>query len=294
MNKIMSLLIILFAFSAVAQTATEKPAILYGNCTKDHLMLEPHAKWFSPGFDNYKPQAMALTALKKLHSESLEIKIFFGTWCGDSKREVPRFLKLMAALSFPQKNIQLIAVGNGDSLVKQSPQHEEKGLGIFRVPVFIIYKNGVEINRINEFPVFSLEKDLLNILNGQVYVPNYHTFGPVRQWLADGTLTDENTSADGLAEQLRLLVRDEHELNNLGYLLLKQGQQREALKIFQVNHHLYPGSSNIVSSLGEGYYETGDIKKAVSTLEKALELNKNPQDVKGILEILYKAKGVSI
>ncbi len=53
---------------------------------------------------------------------------------------------------------------------------------------------------------------------------------------------------------------------------------------------MYPESANIVSSLGEGYYENGDNKKAVSFLEKALELNKNPQDIKGILEILYKAK----
>ena len=291
MNKIISLLIILFTFSAAAQTTTEKTGILYGTCTKDSLMLDPYAKWFNPGIDSYQPDGATLSAIKKQHPESLEIKIFFGTWCGDSKREVPRFLKLLAALSIPEKNIQLIALGNADSLVKQSPQHQEKGLGIFRVPAFIIYKNGIEINRINEFPVFSLEKDLLRIVSGQAYVPNYHSFGPVRQWLADGTLTDENTSTVGLAEQLRLMVRDEHELNNLGYLLLKQGNKKEALKIFQVNYHLYPGSSNIVSSLGEGYYETGDIKKAVPYLEKALELNKNPQDVKGILEILYKAKG---
>jgi len=294
MNNIISLLILLFTFSAAAQTATEKPVILYGTCTKDNLILEPHAKWYNPGFDNYQPHASTLSELKKQSIESVDIKIFFGTWCGDSKREVPRFLKLLAALSFPEKNIQLIAVGNGDSLIKQSPQHEEKGLGIFRVPVIIIYKNGVELNRINEFPVFSLEKDLLTLLSSQEYVPNYHSFSAVRQWLTDGTLTDENTSADGLAEQLRLLVRDEHELNSLGYLLLKQGQKKEALKIFQVNYHLYPGSSNVVSSFGEGYYETGDPKKAVQYLEKALELNKNPQDVKGILEILYKAKGVGI
>jgi len=286
------LLFIAFTYSATAQTSTEKPKIIYGICTKDSLMAEPFGKWYNTNYDTYQPNAATIANLKKLSFENISIKVFFGSWCGDSKREVPRFLKLLSAISFPDKKIQLIGVGTGDSLVKQSPGHEEAGLGIFRVPTFIIYKNGIEINRINEFPVFSLEKDLLGILNNQLYTPNYRSFSSISKWLTDGTLSDENISVAGLAKQLRLLVNDEHELNSLGYLLLKQDMKREALKIFQVNYNLYPESSNVVSSLGEGYFETGDVKRAVTILEKALELNKNPQEVKGILEILYKAKGL--
>lgn len=290
MQKMISLLFIALSYSAIAQTSTEKQKILYGVCTKDSLTVEPFVNWFNTNYDSYQPNAATLNALKKQNYETITIKIFFGTWCGDSKREVPRFLKLLSSISFPEKKVQLIALGNGDSLVKQSPQHEEAGLGIFRVPTFIIYRNGIEINRVNEFPAFSLEKDLLGILANQGYTPNYHSFSPVVNWLKDGTLTDENTSAAGLAEQLRLLVSDEQELNSLGYLLLKQEKKKEALKIFQINYNLYPGSANIVSSLGEGYFETGDNKKAVIFLEKALELNKDPKEIKGILEILYKAK----
>ncbi|MEO7983585.1 MAG: hypothetical protein ABI688_05860 [Bacteroidota bacterium] len=290
MNKIICLLFITLSFKVAAQTPVEKPKILYGTCSKDSLTIEPFGKWFNTNYDSYQPNAISIAALKKQPLENISIKIFFGTWCGDSKREVPRFLKLLTAISFPDRKVQLIAVGTGDSLVKQSPQQEEAGLGIFRVPVFIIYKNGVEINRINEFPAFSLEKDLLAILSNSSYAPNYHSFSTITRWLIDGTLTDENITAAGLARQLRLLVSDEHELNNLGYLLLKQEKKKEALKIFQVNANLYPESANVISSLGEGYYETGDNKKAVAFLEKALELNKSPQDVKGILEILYKVK----
>ncbi|MBC7873565.1 MAG: hypothetical protein H7Y01_06205 [Ferruginibacter sp.] len=290
MNKITSLLFIALSYTAAAQTAVEKPKIIYGACTKESLTVEPFGKWFTTGYDNYQPNAAITSTLKKQAVENFSIKVFFGSWCGDSKREVPRFLKLLSSISFPEKKIELIGVGNGDSLVKQSPQHEEAGLGIFRVPTFIIYKNGVEVNRINEFPAFSLEKDLLSILSNQPYIPNYRSFGIINRWIMDGTLSDENTSAAGLAEQVRRLVSDENELNSLAYLLLKQEKKKEAMKIFQVNYNLYPGSANIVSSLGEGYSETGDNKKAIQFLEKALELNKNPQDVKGILEVLYKAK----
>jgi len=290
MNKMIGVLFMALSYTATGQISTEKPRVLYGACSKDSLTAEPFGKWFNTNYDSYQPDALTISGLRKQNFENISIKIFFGTWCGDSKREVPRFLKLLAAVSFPEKKIQLIAVGAADSLVKQSPQHEEAGLGIFRVPVFIIYKNGVEVNRVNEFPVFSLEKDLLNILAGQSYTPNYRSFGTVAKWLSDGTLLDDNISVAGLAGQLRLLVNDEHELNSLGYLLLKQDKKKEALKIFQVNYNLYPGSANIASSLGEGYYENADNKKAVSFLEKALELNKDPQDVKGILAILYKAR----
>lgn len=57
-----------------------------------------------------------------------------------AKIELSRFLKLLSAIGFPEENVKLIGLGGNDSLVKQSPGHEEAGLGIFRVPTFIIYK----------------------------------------------------------------------------------------------------------------------------------------------------------
>lgn len=291
MSKFICLLFIGFSFTAQAQPAAEKSKILYGACTKDSLLLEPFRQWFGTGYDAYHPNPDIITSLQKIKMDNISIEIFFGTWCGDSKREVPRFLKLLQAISFPDKKISLIAVGTGDSLVKQSPQHEEAGKGIFRVPTIIVYKNAVEINRINEFSVLSLEKDLLQILNNEPVMANYQSFATIKKWLANGTLLDENNNNAGLAGTLRTLVKNENELNSLGYLLLKQDKKKEALRIFQINYNLYPESANIVSSLGEGYFETGDYKKAVALLERALELNKVPADIKGILEILYKAKG---
>ena len=65
-------------------------------------------------------------------------------------------------------------VGNGDSLYKKSPQHEEAGKNIVRVPTIIVEQKGNEIGRIIEFPITSLEKDLLTILRKEKYQPNYH------------------------------------------------------------------------------------------------------------------------
>lgn len=290
MKYIIVLLLALSNSLLIAQTSPGKQRILYGVCNKDSLTAEPFANWFNPGYESYTPVNSVTASLRRQSFDNITIKVFFGTWCGDSKREIPRFMKLLSAISFHEKKVELIAVGGNDSLVKQSPGHEEAGLGIFRVPTFIVYRNGVELNRINEFPVFSLEKDLLTILNNQFYSPNYRSFGTILKWMNDSILTDENNSIRGMAEQLRSLVADEHELNSLGYLVLKQGRKKEALQIFRMNYTLFPESANTASSLGQGYFENNDFKKAVSFLERSLELNKDPNGIKEVLEILYKAK----
>lgn len=285
------ILTILF-FTSLSSTAQslEKERVLYGVITKDSLQKEPYAKWFVNNYKGYAPDSNIINNFQKQNLKGITIKAFFGSWCGDSKRELPRFLKLLSAISFPEKNVQLIGLGSSDSLYKQSPTQEEAGLGIYRVPTFIFYKNGIEINRINEFPVSSLEKDMFSIVSYESYLPNYKSFAVIHKWMREGILTDNNISARSLAEQIRLLVSNENELNSLGYLLLKHGNKKEGLKIFQINYNLYPTSSNITSSLGEGYLENGDYKRAINTLEYALEINKEPNAIKPILELLYKAK----
>jgi len=65
----------------------------------------------------------------------------------------------------------------------------------------------------------------------------------------------------------------EPQLNSLGYKLLDEGRYMEAIYVFRLNVGLYPNSSNVFYSLGEGYYRAGDRDKAVRCYEKALELD---------------------
>lgn len=41
-------------------------------------------------------------------------------------------------------------------MYKESLQHEKKGLNIVRVPTFVIFKDGKEVNRIIERPIKTL------------------------------------------------------------------------------------------------------------------------------------------
>jgi len=147
--------------------------MLLGKCTRSALLQAPFADWFRPNYDSYVVDSFTCNYIRPLLAGK-SITIFMGTWCGDSKREVPRVLKMLDCCGFSEKNITLVMVSNKDSLYKKSPQHEEAGKNIVRVPTIIIEQKGAEIGRIIEFPKTSLEKDLLSILRKENYQPNYH------------------------------------------------------------------------------------------------------------------------
>lgn len=65
----------------------------------------------------------------------------------------------------------------------------------------------------------------------------------------------------------------ESQLNSLGYRLLGEKRSKEAIEIFKLNTIAYPESSNGFDSLGEAYYNAGDIATAIKCYEKALELD---------------------
>jgi thiol-disulfide isomerase/thioredoxin len=90
----------------------------------------------------------------------VEIFVLFGTWCHDSKREVPRFLKLLSDSKVSENQINLI----GLNFMKNDFQDRGKKFKIKKTPTFVILRNQVEIGRIVERPEISLEADLLKIL----------------------------------------------------------------------------------------------------------------------------------
>ncbi len=102
-----------------------------------------------------------------------KIDIFLGTWCGDSKWEVLRMLKILEAAGFDTSNLGIVCVSNEFDMYKKSPQAEELGKNIQRVPTLIVYEKNKEIGRIIESPVVSLERDLLSILRKEPYIPNH-------------------------------------------------------------------------------------------------------------------------
>ena len=136
-------------------------SVLIGKCSREGLVSFPAFKGhYDVEYLEYGPEYKVIEELKPL-VEELKITIILGTWCGDSLREVPRFLKVLDLLEIPENDITIIAVDQSKSI----PEEAINQLQIDRVPTFIIYKDGVEAGRIVETPIETFEKDLLYLLN---------------------------------------------------------------------------------------------------------------------------------
>ncbi|MEI6048156.1 MAG: thioredoxin family protein [Bacteroidota bacterium] len=139
---------------------SEQSTWLLGYFSPGQLTREPHSTWYFKGYDDYRFNTDAVNNLTVINKDDITIKIVMGTWCPDSRREVPRFMRILYIWQFPVEKVTFIGVDNA----KLSPVGEYNKLDIQRVPTFIIYKNNIEAGRIIENPTTSLEQDMVNIL----------------------------------------------------------------------------------------------------------------------------------
>jgi tetratricopeptide (TPR) repeat protein len=76
---------------------------------------------------------------------------------------------------------------------------------------------------------------------------------------------------------------DEDELNELGYIYLRQGDLEVATRLFELNVEQFPEASNPYDSLGEAYLEAGDSTRAIANYSRSLELNPGNDNARRIL-----------
>jgi thiol-disulfide isomerase/thioredoxin len=123
------------------------------------VLSEPGYEAFAAGYDSARVDAQ-MTEFISMVRDDAEVFIFFGAWCGDSKREIPRFLKIADRAGFPGSAVKLYSLDRS----KKSPDGLTEQYRIERVPTFIFMRQGGEIGRIVEAPSASLEQDMVAIL----------------------------------------------------------------------------------------------------------------------------------
>lgn len=124
--------------------------------------------WFTQEYNYYKTDSIVIDKIKK-KIKKFKIKGYMGTWCKDSRREVPRFYKILEQTGFDESDFELITVNRS----KKTPDSLEAGFNIIRVPTFIFYRRGKEVGRFVEYPRESIEKDILKIISGESYKHSY-------------------------------------------------------------------------------------------------------------------------
>jgi thiol-disulfide isomerase/thioredoxin len=134
--------------------------ILIGKCTREGFSTinSDFDSAYRAEYSLYSTEKPLLPILKE-QIQGIKIVVVFGTWCGDSKEWIPRFMKVMDEINFPMKNIKLIGVDRD----KKAGNLDIAKYNIERVPTFIFYRDRKELGRIIEVPVDILEKEILNI-----------------------------------------------------------------------------------------------------------------------------------
>lgn len=286
----MATMVLLYACSPKISGTNNKLSVdsggkpmLIGTCTKSALQKEPFSEWFDKNYSDYKVNDTVTKKIKPL-TTGKSFLLFMGTWCGDSKREIPRMLKILKDCGISKSQIKLVMVENHDSTYKQSPGHEEFGLNIHRVPTMIVYENNNELGRIVESPVVSIEKDLFAILNGENYKPNYKAVIFMDSLFKNKQTSEIENKLTEIALEVKPILKNAAELNTYGYVLMAAKKPEKAGLIFKLNMLLYPTNANMYDSMGEYYFNTGNKEAAKENYKKVLELNPKNENAKKMLE----------
>ena len=135
--------------------------MLYGEISREDLFSE-YPAW-EENYEDYQPDSLVIKSIPS-PNPNLKVEIFLGTWCSDSRREVPRFFKIVDESKFVDKQrVKIWAVDRDKSLDSDLTEKRK----IVSVSTFIFYRNNTEIGRIVEMPENeNIESDILMIVQG--------------------------------------------------------------------------------------------------------------------------------
>jgi len=131
---------------------------LLGPLSKEEI-LENFPDW-QVEVASYVPDEEVIEKLQSIPSE-IQIEIFLGTWCPDTKRNVSAYFKIMDMVDNPLFMTTYIGIPRDND--SRKPFIE--GKNIIKIPTFIIIIDNQEKGRIIENPIKSVEEDLLDIIN---------------------------------------------------------------------------------------------------------------------------------
>lgn len=158
--------------TAPAPETVKTPAatqdMIVGKFKKEDLQQGSYSTWFNKGYEEYTPSPEAIAVIKKNISD-FEIVGFVGTWCPDSRREIPKFFKILEEAGYDLSNLTMVGVTRS----KNTPENLEEGYNMHRVPTFIFMKDGKEVNRFVEYAGETTEADIAKIVSGKEYKNSY-------------------------------------------------------------------------------------------------------------------------
>ncbi|WP_206483504.1 thioredoxin family protein [Thalassotalea sp. G2M2-11] len=157
MKKIIISALIIFGLSQLTSCASTQPQLhmLVGETNTSDLFSRYPG--FRNSFNAYQLSEQDTQTVLQW-PEDVKIAVYFGTWCHDSQREVPRFLKLVNV----NQTIALDLVALDYD--KTDPAGQAELFGVKYTPTFIVFRGNKELGRIIERPKSSLVRDIDQLL----------------------------------------------------------------------------------------------------------------------------------
>lgn len=231
-----------------------------------------YAAWYENSYKKFELSDEKTKWAKNL--KGAQVTIYMGTWCGDSKNYVPKFVHAWTKAGLSRDQLKFVGLYGSSQFgkYKQGPNAEEEGRMIHRVPTFIFEREDKEFARIVEEPVNDLETDLAQIGLGFPSIPNYRAANYLMEYFS--TDVDTKWDAKQLARGIRYNVQRPSELNTLGYVYLRSGKLDKALKVFELNTILFPHEHNVYDSYAEALAMNGNNELAKEYYERVLLLDR--------------------
>jgi len=144
-----------------AQNSCLTPNAVLGPRTWEEWKAE--AGWENYAAGEYSPPQWKVAELAGLtRARNATFIVFGGSWCSDSKVQLPVLFRLFSLASIPAGRQRLYGVNR---CVKEPTQTADR-YNISRVPTVVVLSNGREIGRIAEFPRPDWADDLIRVLSG--------------------------------------------------------------------------------------------------------------------------------
>ena len=92
--------------------------LIDGEVDKDYLFNSKNTKWFPKNYDSYKSDIF-LSENNFDNIDNFIIELYMGVTCHDSEREIPRLIKILDEINFPDNQL--------NCLLYTSPSPQDRG-----------------------------------------------------------------------------------------------------------------------------------------------------------------------
>ncbi|MBI3720548.1 MAG: thioredoxin family protein [Sphingobacteriales bacterium] len=160
MKKILSFLLFIVFISnnteaqlqyEVGKDAKTGIKMLKGTLSIDVLKNDTSFHWMTDDISWYKPKPEVLNSLAAV-KDSVNIVALIGTWCEDSHYIFPQLLKMLGQVGYDMNKLAIIGVDRP----KVSITPLCMALGLKKTPTIIVFKNGKEVGRVEEYGKYGI------------------------------------------------------------------------------------------------------------------------------------------